>query len=96
VNEEMVVRVGHELYTFDGRVLEVFGGHPIRFHVRHMYVRIGEPERKGARTIELGHGRPDAPGGRHIWRWTAQEWADRSELAHLLDVVRAASDAARF
>ncbi len=92
----MLVRVGTDLYSFDGRVLELFGGNAVvRFHVRHMYVLIGEPNRKGARTIELCHGRPNAPGARHIWTWTAREWAELSELARLLDVVRAASDAAR-
>lgn len=89
-----MVRVGKSFYTYDGRVLEIFGGNAIRFHVRHMHVSITDPDRKGNRTVEIAHGRPEAPGLRHIWKYSAAEWADMAELARLLETVRAASDTA--
>jgi hypothetical protein len=59
-----------------------------------MYVQVSDPDRKGNREVTIAHGRPEAPAQRHTWRHSAAEWADRTELARLLDVVRAASEAA--
>ncbi|MEU6351801.1 hypothetical protein ABZ896_21055 [Streptomyces sp. NPDC047072] len=94
MNDEITTTVGREFYSFDGRILEIFGGGPIRFHIRHMYVRVTSPDRKGKRVVEIGHGRPEFRGRCHIWRYTAEEWEQAPGLAALLEAVRAAIDAA--
>lgn len=95
MDDEIAVRVGTNLYVFDGRVLEIFGGNPIRFHVRHLQVLVKGPDRKGNRIVELCHGLPEAPGVRHTWKYSAAEWSAVPELARLLDVVREASVVAK-
>ncbi|MFE5094687.1 hypothetical protein ACFRCI_31155 [Streptomyces sp. NPDC056638] len=64
MDSEITTTVGRELYSFDGRVLEIC------------------------------HGRPEAPGVRHIGRYSAAEWGDLPGLARLPDVVQAAVDSA--
>ncbi|MFJ8406177.1 hypothetical protein ACIQ9K_37790 [Streptomyces microflavus] len=95
MNDEIMIRVGGtRFYSFDGRILEIFGGDPIRFHVRNMYVHVTGPDRKGKRVVEIGHGQPDLRGGCHIWKYTAEEWeeAETHGLAALLEAVQAAID----
>ncbi|MFJ1549719.1 hypothetical protein [Streptomyces sp. NPDC088246] len=94
MDSEITTTVGRQLYSFDGRVLEVFGGNAVRFHVRHMHLCVKGPDRKGARIVEICHGRPEAPGVRHMWKYSAVEWDDLPGLARLLDVVQAAIDSA--
>ncbi|WP_329040936.1 hypothetical protein OHT61_23560 [Streptomyces sp. NBC_00178] len=64
MGDEITTTIGRKLYSFDGRVLEIFGGDVCRFHIRHMYLRVTGPDRKGKRTVEISHGRPELPGGR--------------------------------
>ncbi|MEV0224791.1 hypothetical protein [Streptomyces sp. NPDC050704] len=94
MNDEITTTVGGELFSFDGRVLEVFGGSGARFHVRHMHIRVKGPDRKGNRTMEICHGRPEVPGNRHIWRYSAKEWDELPDLARFLETVQAAIDSA--
>ena len=45
---------GDSLLAFDGRVLEVFGfgsSESVRFHVRNMDLEVGDPGRKGRRSV---------------------------------------------
>ncbi|MFF1649862.1 hypothetical protein [Streptomyces sp. NPDC058240] len=90
MNDEITTTVGREFYSFDGRILEIFGGNPIRFHIRHLHLRVTGPDRKGKRIVEITHGRPEFPGGSHIWRYTAAEWEQAHGLAALLEAVQAA------
>jgi hypothetical protein len=39
--------------SFDGRVLEVFGGEVRRFHVRLLTVVVPAPDKRGTRNVEL-------------------------------------------
>ncbi|MFE6054963.1 hypothetical protein ACFQ6N_29790 [Kitasatospora sp. NPDC056446] len=94
MDDEITTTVGRDFYTFDGRVLEVFGGNPIRFHVRHLHLSVTGPDRKGRRVVTITHGRPELPGGSHIWRYTAEEWERASGLAALLETVQAAIQSA--
>ncbi|WP_433272864.1 hypothetical protein ACQPZF_17530 [Actinosynnema sp. CS-041913] len=91
---EIMARAGNHLYTFDGRVLEVFGNSSVRFHVRHMHLSVKGPDRKGNRTVEIRHGRPDAPGDGYVWRYSAAEWGSLPGLDGLLHAVRVAIDQA--
>jgi hypothetical protein len=43
----------HRVVSFDGRVLEVFGGSVRRFHVRLLSVTVSGPDRHGNRNIAL-------------------------------------------
>lgn len=92
MNDEIMITVGTRFYSFDGRILEIFGGDPIRFHIRNMYVHVTGPDRKGKRVVEIGHGQPNLRGDRHIWRYTAAEWEQAPGLAALLEAVQAAID----
>ncbi|MET9660677.1 hypothetical protein [Streptomyces sp. NPDC006510] len=93
MNDEITARVGSQFYSFDGRVLEVFGGSVThRFHVRHMHFRVTGPDRKGRRSVEICHGRLEKRGIRHIWHYSAAEWGSLTGLAQLLDTVQAAID----
>jgi len=92
MNDEITTTVGRQLYSFDGRVLEIFGGYPVRFHIRHMQVRVTDPDRKGRRTVEITAGHPEAPATRHLWTYTAAEWQQTPGLAALLETVRTAID----
>jgi hypothetical protein len=95
MTDEITATVGRHLYSFDGRVLEVFGGHTVRFHVRHMHIRAKELDRKGKRaTVDICHGRPGAAGARHIWTYSVAKDGDLSGLFRLLDTVAAAIDSA--
>lgn len=70
----MTTRVGKQFHSFDGRVLEIFGGTVAhRFHVRHMHFRIEGPDRKGRRSVLIWHGRPESRGTCHIWHHSAEE-----------------------
>ncbi|MEU9338615.1 hypothetical protein AB0D49_36610 [Streptomyces sp. NPDC048290] len=94
MRDEITARVGHEFYSFDGRILELFGReYSWRFHIRHMYMIVTEPDRKGRREVTLGHGTPENRGASLTWRPTAAEWEQSPDLAALLDAVRAALDA---
>ena len=44
----------NRVVTFDGRVLEVFGGSVRRFHVELLTVTVREPDKKGNRNVTLG------------------------------------------
>ncbi|MFE4334080.1 hypothetical protein ACFRQM_33105 [Streptomyces sp. NPDC056831] len=44
---------------------------------------------RGARVVG-----PEAPGVRHMWKYSAAEWGDLPGLARLLDVLQAAIDSA--
>lgn len=93
--DEITTLVGSTLYSFDGRVLEIFGtGTGLRMHVRNMYIEIKGPDRKGGRIVEMCHGRPGAPAARHVWRYSAKEWSELTELIAFLEVVSAAADKA--
>ncbi|MFI6728550.1 hypothetical protein NRF20_09295 [Streptomyces sp. R-74717] len=94
MDSEITTTVGRQLYSFDGRVLEVFGGSAVRFHVCHMHLCVKGPDRKGARIVEISHGPPEAPGMRHMWKYSAAEWGDLPGLAGLLEVVQEAIDSA--
>jgi hypothetical protein len=43
----------NRVVTFDGRVLEVFGGSVRRFHVKLLTVTVSAPDKKGNRNITL-------------------------------------------
>lgn len=90
MNDEIMITVGTEFYSFDGRILEIFGGHPLRFHIRNMDVEVTGPDRKGRRVVEIRHGQPDRRGMCHTWRYTAAEWEQAHGLAALLEAVQAA------
>lgn len=92
---EITATVGNEFYSFDGRILEIFGHeYPRRFHTRHLHLSVTGPDRKGRRTVDIAHGRPEAPGARYIWHLTAAEWEQSPELAALLEAVQASIDSA--
>jgi hypothetical protein len=92
MNDEITATDGDCLYTFDGRILERFGRDPLRFHIRHMHLSLTGPDRKGRRTMEIAHGRPEAPGFSISWNYTAAEWEQTQGLAALLEAVQAAID----
>ncbi|MFD8020424.1 hypothetical protein ACFV6G_08355 [Streptomyces lavendulae] len=89
MTDEITARAGREFYAFDGRVLEVFGSHPRRFHIRNMDLRLIGPDRKGRRTIEVVAGPPEAPASQHTWHLSAEEWQRAQGLEALLEAVRA-------
>jgi len=84
MSDEITATVGHQLYSFDGRILEIFGNHPKRFHIRHMRLSVTGPDRKGRRIVEI-----DAVGTRVTMPYTAVEW-EAPGLAALLEAVQAA------
>ncbi|MFJ5308738.1 hypothetical protein [Streptomyces sp. NPDC088350] len=84
MNDEIMAVVGHQLYSFDGRILEIFGNYPKRFHIRHMRLSVTGPDRKGRRVVEI-----DAVGTSVIMTYTAAEW-EVPGLAALLETVQAA------
>jgi hypothetical protein len=43
----------NRVVSFDGRVLEVFGGQVRRFHVRLLSVTVGKPDKRGVRSVGL-------------------------------------------
>src|SRR5690349_9369775 len=43
----------YRVVSFDGRVLEVFGGSVRRFHVRLLSVAVSSPDRHGNRNVTL-------------------------------------------
>ncbi|MFF2331485.1 MULTISPECIES: hypothetical protein [unclassified Streptomyces] len=93
MNDEITATVGREFYSFDGRILEIFGcDHPLRFHIRHLHLRVTGPDRKGKRIVQITQGRPELPGVSRIWRYTAAEWDRARDLAALLEAVQAAVD----
>ena len=92
-NDEIMAVVGHQLYSFDGRVLEIFGNHPKRFHIRYLRLSVTGPDRKGRRTVEI-----DAVGAHSTMSYTAAEWERTPALAALLEAVQTAigSDPGRW
>ncbi|WP_331772627.1 hypothetical protein OG948_55010 (plasmid) [Embleya sp. NBC_00888] len=95
MTDEITARAGREFYTFDGRILEVFGSHPKRFHIRNMDLRVTGPDRKGRRTVEIVAGSPEAPATQHTWQHSAEEWQRAQGLDALLEAVRAGIASAR-
>ena len=87
MNDEIMAVVGHQLYSFDGRVLEIFGNHPERFHIRSMRLSVTGPDRKGRRTVEI-----NALGRSSTRNYTAAEWEQVPDLAALLETVQRAID----
>lgn len=85
MSDEITAVVGHQLYSFDGRILEIFGAYPKRYHVRHMQLLVSDPDRKGRRTMVI-----DAVGMQHTSTFTAEEWAKTPALAGLLEAVQSA------
>ncbi|MGW9210523.1 hypothetical protein ACWGR4_26485 [Embleya sp. NPDC055664] len=90
MTDEITARAGREFYTFDGRILEIFGGYPKRFHIRNMALRVTPPDRKGRRTIEIIAGPPEAPASKHTWHHSAEEWQQAQGLETLLEAVQTA------
>ena len=90
MNDEIMTTVGCDIYSFDGRILEIFGISPVRFHIRHLDLRVTGPDRKGKRTVEIGHGQ--VQGGGTIRNYTAAEWEQARGLPALLEAVRTAID----
>ena len=75
------------LFTFDGRVLEVFGfpgSQSMRFHVLNLTVELDEPDRKGRRWLRL---KPVNGGGGLMMEVPEQDWP---VLGPFLDQVWAA------
>ncbi|GAA2988572.1 hypothetical protein [Kitasatospora sp. NPDC006786] len=95
MTDEITARAGREFYTFDGRILEVFGSCPKRFHIRNTDLRVTGPDRKGRRTVEVVAGSPEAPATQHTWHLSAEEWQRAQGLEALLETVRAAIASAR-
>ncbi|MFD5432216.1 hypothetical protein ACFWJ4_08560 [Kitasatospora sp. NPDC127067] len=95
MTDEITARAGREFYTFDGRILEVFGGYPKRFHIRNMDLRVTGPDRKGRWTVEIVAGPPEARATQHTWHLSAEEWQRAQGLEALLETVRAAIASAR-
>ncbi|MGW7442753.1 hypothetical protein [Kitasatospora sp. NPDC054795] len=95
MTDEITARAGREFYTFDGRILEVFGSSPKRFHIRNTDLRVTGPDRKGRRTVEVVAGPPEAPATQHTWHLSAEEWQRAQGLEALLETVRAAIASAR-
>lgn len=95
MSDETTARAGSEFYTFDGRILEVFGGYPKRFHIRNMDLQVTGPDRKGRRTVVIVAGSPEAPAGQHTWHHSAEEWQRAQGLEALLEAVRAGIASAR-
>ncbi|WP_405639733.1 hypothetical protein [Streptomyces sp. NBC_00019] len=90
MNDEIMGTVGCDIYSFDGRILEIFGILPARFRIRHLDLRVTGPDRKGERTVEIGHGQ--VKGGGTIREYSAAEWEQADGLAALLEAVQAAID----
>ncbi|MBK6010337.1 hypothetical protein [Streptomyces sp. MBT53] len=92
MRDEITARVGFQFYSFDGRILEVFGGHPHRFHIQNLHLSVTDPDRKGRRTVEIVHARPGATGHSLSWQVTAAEWERSPDLVALLEAVQASID----
>ena len=43
----------NRLATFDGKVLEVFGGSVRRFHINLLTVKVSGPDKRGSRLVTL-------------------------------------------
>ena len=87
MRDEITAKVGFQFYSFDGRILEVFGGNPHRFHIQNLHLSVTDPDRKGRRTVEI------AAVGTHVtMSYTATEWERTPDLAALLEAVQAAID----
>ncbi|MER6097962.1 hypothetical protein ABT154_19290 [Streptomyces sp. NPDC001728] len=95
MTEETTARAGREFYTFDGRILEVFGSNPKRFHIRNMDLWVTGPDRKGRRTVVIAEGTPEARSTQHTWHHSAEEWQRAQGLEALLEAVRARIATAR-
>ncbi|MFG3529996.1 hypothetical protein ACGF8B_25050 [Streptomyces sp. NPDC047917] len=95
MTDEITARAGREFYTFDGRILEVFGSHPRRFHILNMDLRVTGPDRKGRWTVVVVAGSPEAPATEHTWHHSAEEWLRAQGLEALLEAVRAGIASAR-
>ncbi|CAM5672431.1 hypothetical protein SAVIM338S_07068 [Streptomyces avidinii] len=95
MTDETTARAGREFYTFDGRILEVYGSSPKRFHIRNMDLRVTGPDRKGRRTVVIVAGPPDAPATQDTWHHSAEEWQRAQGLEALLEAVRAGIASAR-
>ncbi|MFF0265849.1 hypothetical protein [Kribbella sp. NPDC004536] len=87
MNEEITAVVGLELYSFDGRILEIFGPYPKRYHVAHLRLNLSDPDRKGNRKLQL-----DTPGVRSTTTITAKQWASSPNLPTLLQAVHTATN----
>lgn len=61
MNDEITTTVGRDFYSFDGRILEIFGGAPIRFHIRHLHLCVTGPDRKGKWIVQITHGLAGTP-----------------------------------
>lgn len=95
MTEEITARAGREFHTFDGRILEIFGSHPKRFHIRNTDLRVTGPDRKGRRTVQVVPGSPEAPATQHTCHHSAEEWQRAQGLEALLEAVRAGVASAR-
>lgn len=95
MHDEITARVGFRFYSFDGRILEIFGGHPNRFHIRNLQVSITDPDRKGRRTVTIVHAPPGASGDSLSWQATAAEWEQSPDLVALLEAVQASVERER-
>jgi hypothetical protein len=79
---------GECLLSFDGRVLEVFG-YPsqdsYRYHAANLRIEVGDPDRKGKRTVQLT---PRTKGVGCALGISTEDWA---RAAPLLERVQAAA-----
>jgi hypothetical protein len=82
------VWAGDSLLAFDGRVVEVFGfsgSESIRFHVRNVELEVGEPDRKGRRSVRI---KPASRGsGGCMFEVSEEDWPS---VGPFLDRVLAA------
>ena len=92
MRDEITARVGYQFYSFDGRILEIFGGRPHRFHIENLQLSVTGPDRKGRRTVEIVHAPPGNSGHSLTWQATAAEWERSPDLAALLEAVQASID----
>ena len=52
--DSLEVEIGQRrVATFDGRVLEIFGGPERRFHVKLLTVTVSGPDKRGIRQVTL-------------------------------------------
>jgi hypothetical protein len=72
----------NRLVTFDGRVLEVFGGAVRRFHVALLTVTVSDPDKMGNRNLTLTQAGND---------WALP--ADQSTFERLAPLLEALKDA---
>ena len=87
---ETTARAGREFYTFDGRILEIFGSSPQRFHIRNTTLQVTGPDRKGRRTVVIAAGPPEARATQHTWHYSAEDWHQAEGLEALLETVQTA------